>query len=219
MRCVNNAQLLLPPRCERAELAACSTSGVRLWGFLRRAAPSDLTIYDDPHGAPSAPPSLAYHWARNAAAAARYCGPECQAQHWKEGGRDLSESKRQAAPGSIMPIRDTRAVTVAAERARRTPRAGVLLCRPSTGKRRRASCACVRAAGRRASHMSCERSSGFCDEAEENNLGGKAFDAVEAVGEVQPLRARAPAACGAQVGVLEDGAWAGRRRKSLEEAR
>ena len=39
----------------------------------------------------------------------RYCGPECQVQHWKEGGHDklCKKIKKQAAPSNTTQIRST----------------------------------------------------------------------------------------------------------------
>ena len=40
----------------------------------------------------------------------RYCGPECQVQHWEEGGHDklCKKIKKAAARNSTTPIRNTR---------------------------------------------------------------------------------------------------------------
>ena len=87
----------------------------------------------------------------------RYCGAECQVQHWKDGGHDQLCKNKKAGGAEQYQRRNkkcTEAVAVAAEAcAEDTPRArrATSARRPSTGKRRRASCACVRAAGRRAS--------------------------------------------------------------------
>ena len=53
----------------------------------------------------------------------RYCGPECQVQHWEEGGHDklCKTISEQAAPSNTTQIRSTQeAVTVAARRAEDT---------------------------------------------------------------------------------------------------
>ena len=101
-----------------------------------------------------APPSLAYHWARNAAAAAHALrvGP-CQVQHLLEGGHDkLCKLIKSSGPSNTTQI--TRYAEAVDGRGRRAcadyegPRA-TSARRPSTGKQRRASCACVLAAERR----------------------------------------------------------------------
>ena len=80
------------------ELAAVNTSKLELLqAWHRRAAPSDLTTYKMilTQCAVCAT-ELGYPWARNTAAAARYCGAECQVQHWKEGGHDTLQKIKKA---------------------------------------------------------------------------------------------------------------------------
>ena len=91
----------------------------------------------------------------------RYCGAECQVQHWKEGGHDQLCKKIKKAGGAEQYNANKKyaeAVTVAAEAcAEDTKGQTCYICTrgQSIGKRERASCADAcgvrRAAGRRAS--------------------------------------------------------------------
>ena len=114
----------------------------------------------------------------------RYCGPECQVQHWKEGGHDKLCRKIKKAGGAEQynankKYAEARHGRWRRRRARRTRRArrAISARRRSIGRRRRASCACVRAVERRAlSHVSClaEQAKILVAEAEENSC--KVFD-------------------------------------------
>ena len=112
----------------------------------------------------------------------RYCGPECQKQHWKEGGHDklCKKIKKQAAPNNITQIRTTR----------RPSRSRPEACAEDTKGRRAGICtqALENEGGPRArvrvprdgdfAHVSClaEQAKILVAEAEENNLGAKAFN-------------------------------------------
>ena len=83
----------------------------------------------------------------------RYCGPECQVQHWKAGHE--SSAKIKKAGGAEQYNANNKyaeAVAVAAEAcAEDTKGQTCYICTQALhGKRRRASCAGARAAGRRA---------------------------------------------------------------------
>ena len=58
----------------------------------------------------------------------RYCGPECQVQHWKEGGHDklCKKIKKQAAPNSTTQIRKYAEAVAVAVGARRNEGPDVL---------------------------------------------------------------------------------------------
>jgi len=90
---------------------------------------------------------------------ARYCGPACQAQHWKEGGHDKLCKKIKRGGGAEQfhaankyAEATATAINACADDTRRTRRATYALRVRNAGTRRtRASCECARAAGRRAS--------------------------------------------------------------------
>ena len=93
----------------------------------------------------------------------RYCGAECQVQHWKKRAattRSVRRLKRLVAQSKYNANKKyAEAVSVAvggnARRTRRARRA-TSARRPSTGRRRRVSCADARAVGRRVfAHVSC----------------------------------------------------------------
>ena len=111
----------------------------------------------------------------------RYCGPECQVQHWEAGGHDKLCKPMKKAGGAEQYNANKKyaeAVGAAAEAcADDTKGQACCICpRPSTGKRRRASCVLrvPRGGGLRA-HVSClaEQAKILVTEAEENNLGVK----------------------------------------------
>ena len=83
----------------------------------------------------------------------RYCGAECQKQHWEQGGHDklCKPIKRQAAQSSTTQMRSTQKLSRRGGGVRRGHEGpDVHICTQALHwKRRRASCACVRAAGRR----------------------------------------------------------------------
>ena len=149
----------------------------------------------------------------------RYCGAECQVQHWKEGGHDQLCKKIKKAGGAEQYNANKKyaeALAVAVEKcARTTPRARRATSAREGAKRRNAPdeglvrmCACRGTAG--FAHVSClaEQAKILCAEAEENNLiGTDRFDAeVGRVAHVQPVRAKVPRrrVVRARVGVLED---------------
>ena len=108
----------------------------------------------------------------------RYCGAECQVQHWKDGGHDtLCKLIKRAAPSSTTQIRSTRRQSRSRDGVLRTRKArrATSALRPCIGRRRRVSCAGARAAGRRDTHVSCHQSRRrFCARGRANNLDDKA---------------------------------------------
>ena len=112
----------------------------------------------------------------------RYCGPECQVQHWKEGGHDKLCKLIKKAGGAEQYNANQKyaeAVTVAAEAcAEDTKGQTCYICtqalhwKTKEGLVRR--CACRGTAG--FAHVSClaEQAKILVAEAEENNLGDKA---------------------------------------------
>jgi hypothetical protein len=109
----------------------------------------------------------------------RYCGPECQVQHWKEGGHDQLCKKIKKAGGAEQYNANTRyaeAVSVAAEAcAADTKGQTCYICTEAvhrhTGEGLVRGCACHTTEG--FVHVSClaEQAKILVAEAEENNLG------------------------------------------------
>ena len=115
----------------------------------------------------------------------RYCGPVCQKQHWEAGGHDQLCKKIRKGGGAEQYHADTKyaeAVVVAAEAcAEDTKGQTCYICTQAVHWKTKEGlvrmCACRGTAG--FAHVSClaEQAKILLDEAEENNLGGKAFDA------------------------------------------
>ena len=109
----------------------------------------------------------------------RYCGPECQVQHWKEGGHDQLCKKIKKAGGAEQYNADQRyskAVVVAAEAcAEDTKGQTCYICTQALHWKTKEGlvrmCACRGTAG--FAHVSClaEQAKILMDEVEENNLG------------------------------------------------
>jgi hypothetical protein len=116
----------------------------------------------------------------------RYCGPECQVQHWKEGGHDKLCKIIKKAGGAEQHNANkkyTEAVAVAAEAcAEDTKGQTCYICTQALHWKTKEGlvrgCACRGTAG--FAHVSClaEQAKILCDEAEENNLGAKAKQAT-----------------------------------------
>ncbi|CAH0372056.1 unnamed protein product [Pelagomonas calceolata] len=113
----------------------------------------------------------------------RYCGPECQVQHWKEGGHDQLCKPMKKAGGAEQYNANkkyTEAVTVAAEAcAEDTKGQTCYICTQAVHWKTKEGlvrgCSCRGTAG--FAHVSClaEEAKVLMDEAEENNLG---YDAM-----------------------------------------
>ena len=111
----------------------------------------------------------------------RYCGPECQVQHWKEGGHDQLCKKIKKAGGAEQHnanIKYTEAVTVAAEAcADDTKGQTCYICTQALHWKTKEGlvrgCSCRGTAG--FAHVSClaEQAKILFAEAEENNLDWK----------------------------------------------
>jgi hypothetical protein len=111
----------------------------------------------------------------------RYCGPECQVQHWKEGGHDqLCKLIKKAGGAEQYNANNkyTDAVAVAAEAcADDTKGQTCYICTQAVHWKTKEGlvrmCACRGTAG--FAHVSClaEQAKILCDEAEENNLYGE----------------------------------------------
>ena len=121
----------------------------------------------------------------------RYCGPECQVQHWKEGGHDTLCKKIKRGGGAEQYHADkkfTEAVTVAAEAcAEDTKGQTCYICMEvvhrNTGEGLVRGCACgdrdgVASGSTGVAHVSClvEEAKVLFAEALENNLGPKVYD-------------------------------------------
>ena len=116
--------------------------------------------------------------------ATRYCGPECQVQHWKEGGHDKICKQIKKAGGAEQYNANQKyaeAVTVAAEAcAEDTKGQTCYICTQAVHWKTKEGlvrmCACRGTSG--LAHVSClaERAKILYAEAEENNLAGKAVD-------------------------------------------
>jgi hypothetical protein len=114
----------------------------------------------------------------------RYCGPECQVQHWKEGGHDKLCKTIKKAGGAEQYNANTKyteAVTVAAEAcADDTKGQTCYICTQALHWKTREGlvrgCACRGTAG--FAHVSClaEQAKILVAEAEENNLGVKVLN-------------------------------------------
>ena len=112
----------------------------------------------------------------------RYCGPECQVQHWKEGGHDQLCKKMKKAGGAEQynaTKKYAEAVTIAAEAcADDTKGQTCYICTQALHWKTKEGlvrgCACRGTAG--FAHVSClaEQAKILVAEAEENNLGAKA---------------------------------------------
>ena len=115
----------------------------------------------------------------------RYCGPACQAQHWKEGGHDKLCKKIKRAGGAEQFHADNKykeAVAVAVEKcAEDTKGQTCYICTEALHWKTKEDlvrgCACRGTAG--FAHVSClaKQAKILMEEAEENNLGGEAKDA------------------------------------------
>ena len=112
---------------------------------------------------------------------ARYCGPECQVEHWKEGGHDKLCKPIKKAGGAEQYNANKKyaeAVSVAAEAcAEDTKGQTCYICTQALHWKTKEGlvrgCACRGTAG--FAHVSClaEQAKILVAEAEENNLGGK----------------------------------------------
>jgi hypothetical protein len=122
----------------------------------------------------------------------RYCGPVCQKKHWEEGGHDQLCKTIKKAGGAEQYNANTKyaeAVTVAAEAcAEDTKGQTCYICmeavHPRTGEGLVRGCACgdrpgVASGTTGIAHVSClvEQAKILVAEAEENNLGNKAWNA------------------------------------------
>jgi tetratricopeptide (TPR) repeat protein len=113
----------------------------------------------------------------------RYCGPECQVQHWKDGGHDKLCRKIKKAGGAEQYNADQRyakAVVEAAEKcADDTKGQTCYICTQALHWKTKEGlvrgCSCRGTAG--FAHVSClaEQAKILVEEAVENNLGGKAI--------------------------------------------
>ncbi|CAH0365390.1 unnamed protein product [Pelagomonas calceolata] len=114
----------------------------------------------------------------------RYCGPECQVQHWKDGGHDQLCKKIKKAGGAEQYNANTKyteAVAVAAEVcAEDTKGQTCYICTQALHWKTKEGlvrgCSCRGTAG--FAHVSClaEQAKILVAEAEENNLGTKALN-------------------------------------------
>ena len=114
----------------------------------------------------------------------RYCGPECQVQHWKEGGHDQLCKKIKKAGGAEQYNANKKyaeAVAVAAEKcAEDTKGQTCYICTQALHWKTKEGlvrmCACRGTAG--FAHVSClaEQAKILVAEAEENNLGEKVIN-------------------------------------------
>ncbi len=114
----------------------------------------------------------------------RYCGPECQVQHWKEGGHDNICKKIKKAGGAEQYNANTKyteAVAAAAKKcAEDTKGQTCYICTQALHWKTKEGlvrgCACRGTAG--FAHVSClaEQAKILVAEVEENKLGGKALD-------------------------------------------
>ena len=114
----------------------------------------------------------------------RYCGPECQVQHWEEGGHDNLCKKIKKAGGAEQYNANTKyteAVTVAAEAcAEDTKGQTCYICTQALHWKTKEGlvrgCSCRGTAG--IAHVSClaEQAKILIAEVEENNLGANALD-------------------------------------------
>ena len=110
-----------------------------------------------------------------------YCGPECQKQHWREGGHDKLCKKIKKAGGAEQYYADKKcaeAIAVAVEEcADDTKGQTCFICTQALHWKTKEGlvrgCSCRGTAG--FAHVSClvEQAKILCDEAEENNLSGE----------------------------------------------
>jgi hypothetical protein len=115
----------------------------------------------------------------------RYCGADCQKQHWEQGGHDKLCRKIRKGGGAEQYHANTKyteAVVVAAEAcAEDTKGQTCYICTQALHWKTKEGlvrgCSCRGTAG--FAHVSClaEEAKILCAEAEENNLGDKAFNA------------------------------------------
>ncbi len=128
---------------------------------------------------------MGYPWARNATrCSTRYCGPDCQKQHWEAGGHDKLCKIIKKAGGAEQynaNIKYTEAVGAAAEAcAEDTKGQTCYICTQALHWKTKEGlvrgCACRGTAG--FAHVSClaEQAKILVAEAEENNLGVKVLD-------------------------------------------
>ena len=116
--------------------------------------------------------------------ATRYCGPACQKKHWEEGGHDQLCKQIKKSGGAEQYHADTKcaeAVAVAvAKCADDTAGQTCYICTQALHWKTKEGlvrmCACRGTAG--FAHVSClaEQAKILMDEAEENNLSGKALN-------------------------------------------
>ena len=152
---------------------------------VRRAAPSDLPIYkmiltQCAVCATELGLSLGKKCGR---CSTRYCGPECQVQHWKEGGHDTLCKKIKRGGGAEQYNADMKcaeAVAVAVEKcADDTKGQTCYICTQALHWKTKEGlvrgCSCRGTAG--FAHVSClaEQAKILVAEGEENNLGAKAM--------------------------------------------
>ena len=171
-----------------AAASGCNTlaklQALLLRGLLhRRAAPSDLTTYKMilTQCAACATDLGLTLGKKCGRCSTRYCGPECQVQHWKEGGHDKLCKLIKKAGGAEQynaNKRYTEAVAVAVERcADDTKGQTCFICTQALHWKTREGlvrgCACRGTAG--FAHVSClaEQAKILLAEAEENNLSAK----------------------------------------------
>ena len=108
-----------------------------------------------------------------------YCSPACQKQHWEEGGHDKLCRKIRKGGGAEQYHADTKyaaAVTVAAEACKEDAKGQKCYICGDDKEGLVRMCACRGTAG--FAHVSClaEQAKILMDEAEENNLGDRAFE-------------------------------------------
>ena len=151
----------------------------------------------------------------------RYCGPECQVQHWKEGGHDQLCKPIKKAGGAEQYNANNKyaeAVTVAAEKcAEDTKGQACYICTEAVHRHTKEGlvrgCACRGTAG--FAHVSClaEQAKILVTEAEENSLFDKANERWLRWDTCSLCSARVPRrrSVRARVGVLEARGAAGDR--------
>ena len=108
-----------------------------------------------------------------------YCSPPCQKQHWEEGGHDKLCRKIRKGGGAEQYHADTKfkeAVTVAAEACKEDAKGQKCYICGDDKEGLVRMCACRGTAG--FAHVAClaEQAKILMDEAEENNLGDRAFE-------------------------------------------
>ena len=152
----------------------------------------------------------------------RYCGPECQVQHWKEGGHDQLCKKIKRSGGAEQYNANkkyTEAVAVAAEKcADDTKGQTCYICTQALHWKTKEGlvrmCACRGTAG--FAHVSClaEQAKILVAEAEENNLDDEARMRGGGGGTRAACASKSTtASCGARsAGRAGRRTWVGRRR-------